>query len=111
MKQYIIVAIGITNLFFFLLCLSIYSTIFLILSSSFLFSLPFNSSDKETSNASDNGINNDISGVPLPVYHLEIAFSVTFSFSASSSWVNPFSFLLDLISSDIFSKSIVFTSF
>ena len=71
-----------------------------------MFSSPFNSSFVDKPNSFDSGIKSDISGVPLPVSHLDIAFSVTFSFSASSCCVRFFSFLFVLIRFDIFSKFI-----
>ena len=64
----------------------------------FLFSSPFNNSDTSILSSFDNGRSKDISGVPLPVSHLEMAFSVTNNFSANSSWVIPNSFLFVLIS-------------
>jgi len=51
---------------------SLYSITF-----SILFSSPFNSSDTSILSSFERGINKDISGVPLPVSHLETAFSVT----------------------------------
>ncbi len=94
-------------MFFFFLLASIYSIIFFIFSLDLLLIFPDKISDIETPNSFDRGISSDISGVPLPVSHRDIAFSVTLSFLASSAYVKFFSFLFVLIRVDIFSKFII----
>jgi len=91
------------------LVISLYLITFSILFVFFFASSPFKSSDTSIFNSLAKGINKEISGVPLPVSHLEIAFSVTNNLFANSSCVMPNSFLFVLIRFDILVKSILFT--